>query len=217
MKSVAILIYAEQHEDRIAEVNRQTALIPADEYSFELFIDPDLDKAWAAAGSRDFYIWLHGALQLRENAIFQLLDNSSFLSDRALIAGSVKDGSGRLVSGGFSWNRVILAPDPVIPVPCKIFDGLLALIPGCVHESVGLLGGRYRGQLAGFDYAARARHAGFPSVIAPGVPGLCDVRPNPERTIREDFMLDLRNKGLFQAAWYSLKSWFRRLVINHLT
>ena len=54
MKTVAVLIYAEALESTVAECRRQIDLIPADEYTFELFVNPDLDEAWRAAGERDF-------------------------------------------------------------------------------------------------------------------------------------------------------------------
>ena len=217
MKTVAVLIYAETLESTVAECRRQIGLIPADEYSFEMFVNPDLDEAWRAAGERDFYIWLHGLVTPVDGAIYSLLDNSSFLGDRALLVGTVQDAEGHIVSGGFGRNRRLMQPDPVIPVACKMFDGLFALVPAVVYRRIGVLGGRYRGQLAGFDYAIRARRAGYPSVIAPGIACTCPVRPNPDRTLAADFLLDLRSKGLFTAIWYFLRSAIRRFVIHNLS
>ena len=217
MKTVALLIYAETEESVLEECRRQIAQIPSDEYTFEVFVNPDLDEAWRCAGERDFYIWLHGLVTPVEGAIYSLLDNSSFLGDRALLVGTVQDGEGRIVSGGFSRNRRLMQPDPVIPVACKMFDGLFALVPQVVYRRIGVLGGRYRGQLAGFDYAIRARRAGYPSVIAPGIACTCPVRPNPDRTLAAEFLLDLRSKGLFTAIWYFLRSAIRRFVIHNLS
>ena len=217
MKTVALLVYAENTEELLTECRRQIELVPSEEYEFELFVNPDLDAAWRAAGERDFYIWLHGLVTPVEGAIYSLLDNSSFLGDRALLVGTVQDAQGHIVSGGFGWNRRLMQPDPVIPVPCKMFDGLFALVPQAVYKRIGLLGGRYRGQLAGFDYAMRARKAGYPSVIAPGITCTCPERPNPDRTLTADFLLDLRSKGLFTAIWYFLRSAFRRFVIHNLS
>ena len=217
MKTVALLIYAETEEAVLEECRRQIGQIPADEYSFEVFVNPDLDEAWRSAGERDFYIWLHGLVTPVDGALYSLLDNSSFLGDRALLVGTVQDAEGHIVSGGFSRNRRLMQPDPVIPVACKMFDGLFALVPLAVYRRIGVLGGRYRGQLAGFDYAMRARKAGYPSVIAPGIACTCPVRPNPDRTLAADFLLDLRSKGLFTAIWYFLRSAIRRFVIHNLS
>jgi GT2 family glycosyltransferase len=217
MKTVALLIYAETEDSVLEACRRQIGQIPADEYSFEMFVNPDLDEAWRAAGERDFYIWLHGLVTPVEGALYSLLDNSSFLGDRALLVGTVQDGEGHIVSGGFSRNRRLMQPDPVIPIPCKMFDGLFALVPRTVYRRIGVLGGRYRGQLAGFDYAIRARKAGYPSVIAPGIACTCPVRPDPDRTLAADFLLDLRSKGLFSAIWYFLRSAIRRFVIHNLS
>ena len=148
MKTVAVLIYAEALESTVAECRRQIDLIPSDEYTFELFVNPDLDEAWRAAGERDFYIWLHGLVTPVEGALYSLLDNSSFLGDRALLVGTVQDGEGHIVSGGFSRSRRLMQPDPVIPVACRMFDGLFALVPQAVYRRIGVLGGRYRGQPA---------------------------------------------------------------------
>ena len=217
MKTVALLVYAETTEEQLAECRRQIGLIPSDEYEFEMFVNPDLDAAWRAAGDRDFYIWLHGLVTPVEGAFYSILDNSSFLGDRALLVGTVQDGEGHIVSGGFGRNKRLLQPDPVIPVACKMFDGLFALIPQVVYKRIGVLGGRYRGQLAGFDYAMRARKAGYPSVVAPGICCTCPVRPNPDRTLAADFLLDLRSKGPFTAIWYFLRSAIRRFVIHNLS
>ena len=217
MKTVALLVYAESTEELLAECRRQIDLIPSDEYTFEMFVNPDLDEAWRSAGEKDFYIWLHGLVMLTEGALYSILDNSSFLGDRALLVGTVQDAEGNIVSGGFSRNRRLLQPDPVIPVACKMFDGLFALIPQVVYKRIGVLGGRYRGQLAGFDYAMRARKVGYPSVIAPGITCTCPVRPDPDRTLAADFLLDLRTKGLFTAIWYFLRSAIRRFVIHNLS
>lgn len=218
MKTVALLVYAESSEALLAECQRQIDLIPADEgYSFEIFVHPDLDQAWREAGQRDYYIWLHGGVTPVEGALYSLLDNSSFLGDRALLAGTVQDAEGRIVSGGFGRNRRLIQPDPVIPVACRMFDGLFALVPDVVFRHLGLLGGRYRGQLAGFDYAMRGRKAGYPSVVAPGITCTCPRRPDPDRTLASDFLLDLRTKGLFTAIWFFLRSAFRRFVIHNLS
>ena len=92
MKTVALLVYAETEDAVLEECRRQIGQIPTDEYSFEMFVNPDLDEAWRAAGERDFYIWLHGLVTPVEGAIYSLLDNSSFLGDRALLVGTVQDG-----------------------------------------------------------------------------------------------------------------------------
>ena len=217
MKTVALIVYAETKEEVLAECRRQMDLISPEEYEFEMFVNPDLDAAWRAAGERDFYIWLHGLVTPVDGALYRLLDNSSFLADRALLVGTVQDGEGRIVSGGFGRNRRLLQPDPVIPVACRMFDGLFALVPLVVYDRIGVLGGRYRGQLAGFDYAMRARKAGYPSVIAPGICCTCPERPNPDRTLASDFLLDLRTKGPFTAIWYFLRSAIRRFVIHNLS
>ena len=101
MKTVALLIYAEATKAVVAECRRQIDAIPREEFTFEVFVNPDLDAAWREAGEKDFYIWVHGLVTPVDGAIYSLLDNSSFLGDRALLVGTVQDGSGNIVSGGF--------------------------------------------------------------------------------------------------------------------
>ena len=214
MKTVALLIYAESSEALLAECHRQIDLIPKEEYSFGIFVNPNLDEAWREAGQCDFYLWLHGGVIPAEGAFYRMLDNSSFLGNRALLVGTVRDARGRIVSGGFGRNRRLIAPDPVIPVACRLFDGLFALVPAEIYRKIGLLGGRYRGQLAGFDYSIRGHKAGYPTVIAPGTMCSCRVRTDPDRTLRSEFMLDLRNKGPFVAIGYFFRAWLRRIIIR---
>ena len=75
MKTVALLVYAEHTEELLAECRRQIDLIPSDEYTFEMFVNPDLDEAWRTAGDRDFYIWLHGLVMPVDGALYSILDN----------------------------------------------------------------------------------------------------------------------------------------------
>ena len=50
-----------------------------------------------------------------------------------------------------------------------------------------------------------------------GIQYIETVRPDPDRTLASDFVLDFRTKGLFSAIWYFLRSAFRRFVIHNLS
>ena len=57
MKTVALLVYAESTEELLAECRRQIDLIPKDEYTFELFVNPDLDEPGTGISISGFTAW----------------------------------------------------------------------------------------------------------------------------------------------------------------
>ena len=211
MKTVAVLIYAEALESTVAECRRQIDLIPSDEYTFELFVNPDLDEAWRAAGERDFYIWLHGLVTPVEGALYSLLD--LVLPGRP---GPPRgDGPGR----GRPHRQRRLQPEPA---PDAAGPGDSRRLPD-VRRPV-------RPRAAGGVSAHRRARRPLPRparrlrLLHAGPQGRLsqrhragDVRPDPDRTLATDFVLDFRTKGLFSAIWYFLRSAFRRFVIHNLS
>lgn len=175
-----------------------------------------LRTAWKAASEEDydFYIWVDSELELAENALFSLLDNSGFLKHLALIAGSVYDGEGTLRFGGRTRNRRLLKPDPVIPVPCEVFDGMLVLVPKAVFGRLGLPDEHYRQGFGDYDYGIRAARAGIVRVIAPGLTARTRRRPY-RGLLRENFRYDRRSAGLFTALWNALKMYVKQLFTRN--
>ena len=179
----------------------------------DLFFSGGLLRAWEEAlseGGFDFYLWLRPDVALREWAVYTLLDTSTFLGHKAIVSGTVADASGKAALGGRDRKDRLVFPDGVIPVPCRMFDGALVLVPSAVCSKVGLFDGRYHSSLGDRDYAMRAARAGIQAVVAPKI--LADLRPplmeEPHCGAREAFMFNLRHKGLPHAVW----NYFRNLL-----
>ena len=193
-----------------------------------LYWSKGLRKVWleAAGDGYDFYLWLYYKMTLRDQALYTLLDTSSFLGRSAIVVGSVESEDGVLCQGGRSRSSRLIEPDPVIPKPCYIFDGRLVLVPKYVFDRLGAMDGRYRHKLGDFDYAIRAYKAGINRVVAPGIFGVCAREPavlpwrDPRKSLRdryrvllspigkplkEHFLFELRSKGFLSAVWTVVK------------
>ena len=120
----------------LEECQRQTeALTATGGYSFTTFLNDEgvggYQKVWekVLGIGFDFYLWMDSDLRLEEGAFASFFENSFFLRHKAVIAGTVSDLSGNLLSGGRSRHGRLLEPDPVIPVPCHLYDMTLTLVP----------------------------------------------------------------------------------------
>ena len=70
------------------------------------------------------------------------------------------------------------------------FHGNVVLLRRAIYERVGYIDGRFGHGLADYDYALRARAAGFRVLVAPGIVGMC--RANATRGTWADASLPLR-------------------------
>ena len=120
----------------LEECQRQTeALTATGGYSFTTFLNDEgvggYQKVWekVLGIGFDFYLWMDSDLRLEEGAFASFFENSFFLRHKAVIAGTVSDLSGNLLSGGRSRHGRLLEPDPVIPIPCHLYDMTLTLVP----------------------------------------------------------------------------------------
>lgn len=202
--------------------------------SNDLYWCRGLRRAWAEASADhpDFYLWLDFDTILHDGSLFALLDNSTFLRHKAIVAGSINGPEGRLMYGGRTRGKRLIAPDSTIPVPCDMFDGNLVLVPRDVYEKLGFIDERYRQSLGDYDYGIRASNAGIARVIAPGVLADCQRRllvpewQDHNRTLRqrmqslnspkgrpyvENFTFDLRCTGFFRAVWNAVVTTFQVL------
>ncbi len=158
------------------ECQRQTeAIAAAGEYSFSTFLNDEgaagYQKLWekASATGFDFYLWMDSDLQPEEGALASFFENSMFLRHKAVIAGTVSDFSGTLLSGGRSRHGRLLEPDPVIPVPCHLYDMAFTLVPEYVVKHLEDPADIFRPDLFGYGYGAKVAKAGVARVIAPGI------------------------------------------------
>jgi GT2 family glycosyltransferase len=197
-----------------------------------------LRAAWMEAAKKgyDFYMWTDYDSVLREDAMWNLLDTSSFLANKAIVCGTVANPDGVLMYGGRSRSGKIIEPDGYVPVPCYLFDGHLVLVPKYVFRKVGLLDERFHQGLGDYDYAYRSGKARIDRVVAAGILADCsrkvtlpsyrdasltlreryEALSKPKgKPLKENFLFDVKSKGLFKAIWNFLKTNFQVLFPKH--
>ena len=210
--------------DAVRETFPQTSVIRGDG---GLYWNQGMRLAWdtAALQHPDFYIWINDDTFLPQNALRTLMETSSFLKHRAIVAGSAEDSAGRLSYGGRTKYGKLVTPDPTIPVPCFTFNGNIVLIPSYVYRILGNLDEHYQHGFGDYDYGARAAAAGIVRVVAPGILGECNRNPGvpawrdrniPLRTRianlhspkgrppKEQFRYDVRSRGVLFALLHGL-------------
>ena len=160
----------------LEECQRQIDALAATEgYSFKVFLNhkgaSGYQAVWeeASRSEFDFYIWMDSDLRLSEGALASLLENSFFLRHKALIAWTVSDLSGNLLSGGRSRHGRLLRPDPVIPIPCRLYDMALVFVPEYAVRHLENPSDVFHQSLFGYGCGAKVAKAGVPRVIAPGI------------------------------------------------
>ncbi len=192
-----------------------------------LYWNRGMCAAWdeAAKTAPDFYLWLNDDTMIMPGAIAVLLENSTYLGHRAIIAGTAQDKEGKLSYGGRTRFGRIVTPDPMIPEACDIFNGNLVLVPDYVYRRLGTLDRVYSHSFGDFDYGVRAAKKGLTAVVAPGILAECGRngqvpkwrRPevplkaryaaimSPKgRPFKEQFIYDFRAFGPFQAILHFL-------------
>lgn len=210
--------------DAVAEHFPDVRIIKGDG---SLFWNRGMCAAWdeAAKSSPDFYLWLNDDTMLKPGAVALLLETSTYLGHRAIIAGTAEDSSGRLSYGGRTRYGRIVSPDSMIPEACDIFNGNLVLVPDYVYRRLGTLDRVYSHGFGDFDYGVRAAKKDLTVVVAPGVLAECDRNEglprwrDPEfslkaryaaimspkgRPFKEQFVYDFRAYGLFHAVFHFL-------------
>lgn len=185
----------------LEECQRQTeALTATGGYSFTTFLNgggiSGYQKVWekALGGGFDFYLWMDSDLRLEEGALASFFENSFFLRHKAVIAGTVSDLSGNLLSGGRSRHGRLLEPDPVIPIPCHLYDLTLTLVPEYAVRHLENPSDIFRPSLFDYGYGAKVAKAGVARVIAPGILARTGIEPelpawkNPDKPTSERIM-----------------------------
>ena len=202
MPKVAIIITIKEGDDGSAgcleECQRQVDAIAAEgKYSFSVFLNDEGEGGFAVAwekadkGGADFFLWIDHDLNLSEGAIACLLENSEFLRHKAVITGTVTRPDKGLVFGGRTRRGRLLEPDPVIPVPCHLFDMSITLVPGYAFSRLENPTDFFREGLLYYGYGKKVVKAGVARMIAPGVLGVTGRNTeipawkDPESTLRE--------------------------------
>ena len=176
---VAIIITTKSENDKAAtcleECQRQIDSLASDEkYSFSIFMNTQgsmgIESTWSHASKEqfEFYIFIDSDLSLIENALAVFLENSEFLRHKAIIVGSVAR-KGELVFGGRTRRGRLIEPDPVIPVPCHLFDLNLAFIPEYAFSKVANPSDIFHRSILDYGYGERSAKADVARVLAPGI------------------------------------------------
>lgn len=210
--------------EAVAETYPQTHIIRG---SGSLYWNMGMHAAWEAAAKdgQDFYLWLNVRTRMKEGALACLMETSTFLRHRAIVAASAEDSEGVLSYGGRSRSGRLIEPDPAIPVPCYTFDGKLVLVPAHVYRILGNLDEHYQHSYGDLDYGVRAVKANVVRVVAPGILCTCD-RPHTLQKWRDrsyplrervaylyapdgcpphqQFLYDCRSQGLLYAIMHGL-------------
>lgn len=142
----------------------------------------------AARGDYDFYLWLNDDTLLDADAVARLLvaARSHGLAQEwsSVVVGTTVDPvTGDPTYGGLRRHSRLrpLRFEPVAPgadaQPVDTMNGNCVLIGRDVVRSVGVNDERFTHAMGDFDYALRARGAGFAVVLAPGTFGTCARNP----------------------------------------
>ena len=217
--------------EAVRETFPQTILIKGDG---NLYWNQGMWLAWdrAAAEDFDFYLWLNDDTLMNEGTLAALMENSEFLRHKAIIVGTTANSAGEITYGGRNKARRLMTPDPVIPIPCHLFNGNLVLVPRSVYLVLGNLDPVYHHTFGDFDYGVRAHKQGIDCVIAPGIAAVCNrdhglekwrdaAYPLKERwhylhtpkgrPPKEQFIYDYRESGLLWAVVHGISIHFKVL------
>ena len=180
MPKVAILITIldgnVSYEDCLVECQRQVEAVEAEgRYSFDLFLNNEgaegYHSVWkkASEAGADLFLWIDHDLLLSEGAVASFLENSEFLRHKAVIAGTVSRPDKSLLFGGRTKRGKLVEPDPVIPVPCHLYDMSLVLVPSYAFSHLENPDDFFHRGLFDYGYGSRVVNAGVARVIAPGI------------------------------------------------
>lgn len=169
----------------------------------------------------DFVLWLNDDTVLEPDALQRLLACHDALaslnldaSPAMIVVGSTADPSnGRITYGGerrCRWPRSMRferIPPSDQPQRCDSMTGNIVLVDAAAAQRVGNLDPAFEHAMGDTDYALRARRAGVPVWLAPGVLGHCADNP-PRGTYKDDSLpfakrwrLMMSRKGLPWRSW----------------
>jgi GT2 family glycosyltransferase len=146
-------------------------------------------------GPFDYQLWLNDDVSLDEDALAMLLETSRSLGDVAVVAGATRSSDGTRITysglrraAGPAWTprhmwTPLLEPSGVAQ-PMDTCHGNVVLVPEAVHRTVGDIDAAFPHNMGDWDFALRARRAGFGVYLAPRPAGMCDANP-PQGSSRE--------------------------------
>ena len=174
----------------------------------QLFWSGGMRISWSNAlkTKADYYLLLNDDTFLYEKAIRTLIqshrDYYKKHSKHAVLVGSTIDpGSGKMTYGGrklYSRRRPqgYLVQSETHPVECDLGNANIMLVPSAVVDRIGILSDKYTHGIADFDYTLRAKKAGFPAIVPPGIFGTC-VNDHGKKWKSQNAKLSERVKYLY--------------------
>ncbi len=176
--SFTIYLLAEKDRDDIYDaVSEEFPQVKIIEGQSDGECNKELKDLWkyAAQESYEFYIILDSGILLNDGAFACLMENSRFLKNKAIIAGTISDKVGRhYIFGGLNKHGKVMTPDDILPLPCCTFDGKLVLVPADVYKAIGDIDPIFTYRFADYDYGRRAKKNGINVVVAPKILGSND-------------------------------------------
>lgn len=212
MQKVAVVISIADSSDRtpgcLEECQRQIDAIQAEErYVFSIFMNTTRESGrrgiWLQTSKEgyDFHLWIDNDLRPAGNMLSVFLENSEFLRHKAIIAGTVSGPDKTLLSGGRSRRGKILEPDPIIPVPCHLFDADLVLVPAAAYSKLENPDQLFHRTFIDYGCGAKVVQAGVPRVIAPGILAETSRKPETPPWKNPGSLLPVRIGSLLKASF----------------
>lgn len=149
-----------------------------------LFWAGGMRNSWRHALSTDpdYYLLLNDDTILYNKAIYTLLQSSRYASQKfskpAICVGSTNDNLGKVSYGGRKLIHKIRPNSFIVyseteNLECDLGNANIMLIPQEIVKKIGILSNAYTHGIADYDYTLRAKKAGFPIIISPGILGGC--------------------------------------------
>lgn len=195
MSKVAILITIHEGDDGssgcLEECQKQIDAVASEgKYSFSIFLNDAGENGCqavcesASKEGADLYLWIDHDLRLEEGMIASLLENSEFLRHKAVLVGSVSRQDKSLLFGGRTRRGRLIEPDPVIPIPCALFDLSIALVPQYAFAHLEAPTDFFSRKLLYIGLGKKLARSGVARMVAPGV--LATTSRNAEIPVWKD-------------------------------
>ncbi len=170
-------------------------------------------------GSRtrpDFLLWLNDDVDLKPDAVRELLDAADATMRRSLIVGTVRDpDTGRASYGGYLQTdkrrplRMLRVEPNGSLQPVHTMNGNVVLVPREVRVAVGPLDAGLPHNMADMEYAFRARRAGWEVNVSPSFVGSCAANRDKARWVDPAFPLRERVRALTSPKGLPPRAWLQ--------
>lgn len=217
----AVLVDDASPDGTAAAVRAEFPWVEVVDGSGSLFWNRGMHEAFGRAMARrtaDYYLWLNDDTEIVPDALARLVDQSRTLRARLghpviVVGATAERGSGRITYGGrvagnrlrrFTYRLVSSDSEPLL---IDAVEGNCVLIDKDVAHAVGNLDPTFEHAMGDTDYGLRARKAGFPSYLAPGVMGYCRDNPvagsfaDDSLTLKQRWKVLVSRKGLPPQSW----------------